>query len=101
MNKDGHKKQRFDIYFPDTNIGIEYQGIQHFKISDYFQGEKGFLKIRMLDERKYNLSLENNCNIIYFTYKKTDVPKDYPFKVFTNEEELIKEINNITKWLVV
>ena len=29
-------RQHFDIYFPDLNIAIEYQGIQHQKPVEYF-----------------------------------------------------------------
>lgn len=34
------KKQEIDIFNEEYRIGIEYQGLQHFKAIDYFGGEK-------------------------------------------------------------
>lgn len=34
--------QRLDIYFPEYNIAIEYQGKQHYEIVDWFGGQAGF-----------------------------------------------------------
>ena len=36
--------QEIDIYNEKYNIGIEYQGLQHFKAIDFFGGEKAFKK---------------------------------------------------------
>lgn len=85
-------KQRFDIYLPDYNIAIEYQGIQHFKPVDYFGGKKSFKYTQECDKRKYDLSIENNCKLFHFTYNIKHVPDIYKYKVFHNELELIKEI---------
>ncbi len=30
------KRQHLDIYFPEKNIGIEYQGAQHLRPIDFF-----------------------------------------------------------------
>lgn len=57
-------KQHLDIYFAKENIGIEYQGIQHYKAIDYFGGEDGFAKNQERDERKRQLCAENSCILI-------------------------------------
>ena len=57
--------QHLDIYIPQYNIGIEYQGIQHYKPVDYFGGEEAFLKGQERDARKRRLCEENDCILIY------------------------------------
>ena len=62
--------QRFDIFFPDLNIAIEYQGEQHFIPVDF--GGKGMriAKIQYQenvkrDALKLDKANRNNCLIIY------------------------------------
>ena len=69
-----------DIYFPDFNIGIEYQGAQHFQPVEIFGGEEGFKKNQERDKRKKKLCKQNNCILIY-------VLPDY------DAEDILKEIN--------
>lgn len=57
-------KQHLDIYFTKENIGIEYQGIQHYKAVDHFGGEDGLAKNQERDERKRQLCAENSCILI-------------------------------------
>lgn len=65
----GHPKwlgqQHLDIYIKDVNVGIEYQGIQHYQPVDYFGGSKGFEKTKERDERKRKLCADNHCPLIY------------------------------------
>ena len=57
-------RQRFDIYFPELNIAVEYHGAQHFRPVKHFGGEVGFEKIKKLDiEKKLKCQL-NNCILI-------------------------------------
>lgn len=86
-------RQMFDIYLPDYNIAIEYQGKQHFTPIDYFGGQDSFIIGMERDERKRQLSTKNNCTLLYFTYTAKDVPKNYKFKVFTCEQEIKEFIN--------
>lgn len=58
-------KQHLDIYFPQCNIGIEYQGIQHYKPIDFFGGQEAFEKTVERDIRKMNLCKKHNCYLIY------------------------------------
>jgi hypothetical protein len=57
-------RQSLDIYFPDYNIGIEYQGEQHFRPIDFFGGIDKFDKQVKLDDKKRQLCKENNCILI-------------------------------------
>jgi len=49
----------FDFYLPDINLCIEYDGIQHFKKSNYFWGEKAFNLAKKHDTIK-NIYCENS-----------------------------------------
>lgn len=62
--------QRFDIYFPELNIAIEYQGEQHQQPVDF--GGKGkkvafaqFQDNLKRDEEKKVKANQNGCEIIY------------------------------------
>jgi hypothetical protein len=67
-------RQHFDIYFPDLNIAIEYQGTQHQKPVEYFGGEEAFKKGRERDEKKKRLCEENGCKLFY-VYPEDDTKK--------------------------
>ena len=56
--------QHYDIYLPESRIAIEYQGIQHEQVIDFFGSKKGYNKRKKLDQRKKKLSLENNIKLI-------------------------------------
>jgi len=92
-NKKG--RQSFDIFFPDKNIAIEYQGEQHFKPIKAWGGHKKYLETVERDKKKFNLSIENNCKLFYFTYSKKNIPATYFDKVYSNEQELINEIEKL------
>ena len=63
--------QSFDIYIPELNIAIEYQGIQHYKPIDYFVGDEGFKHRQELDTRKKQLSTDNNIKLIEWNYSES------------------------------
>lgn len=58
----------YDFYLPKLNIGIEYQGKQHFEPVSIFGGEDGFLKGQERDKLKATLSKQNNVPLIYINY---------------------------------
>ncbi len=66
--------QHFDIFIPELNIAIEYQGTQHQKPIEYFGGETAFKKGQERDERKKRLCEENNCTLFY-VYPDDDIDK--------------------------
>lgn len=81
-----HKTLRF--LFTEYNIAIECQGLQHFKPIEWFGGIEAFKSLVERDKLKKNLCEEHNVKIIY--YSNLDI--QYPYKVITQEAELIKEI---------
>lgn len=58
-------RQHLDIYFPEKNIGIEYQGIQHDQPVDLFGGQKALKYRQKLDNRKKERCKKNKCDLIY------------------------------------
>ena len=86
-NPDWLGRQRLDIYFPILNIGIEYQGLQHYEPVEYFGGKEAFEKNLRRDEKKRRLCEVNNCVLIYVNEK-------YDFdKVVSEIKEKIQIIN--------
>jgi hypothetical protein len=60
-------KLRFDFYLPESNMCIEFNGIQHYKPIDFFGGLDRLEKQRINDNIKANFCKQNNiinCNII-------------------------------------
>lgn len=71
--------QHLDIYLPDYNIGIEYQGAQHFRPVDYFGGEEAFEQQKKRDAKKKRLCKKHGCLLL-------EVLQGY------NEDEILKRI---------
>lgn len=92
------KKQSLDYFMPDYNIGIEYQGEQHFENVDYFNDNRhNFEKRKLLDINKYNTCLQHNVKILYFTFKQKFKDIQYIDKVYTNLDELFLTIQELIK----
>ena len=53
--------QHLDIYFPEREIGLEYQGAQHSRPVNYFGGETAYNKQKARDRRKEKLCEKNGC----------------------------------------
>lgn len=79
--------QHVDIWLPDHNIGIEYQGVQHDRPIDFFGGEKSFEEGKKRDERKRLLFKENNAFLI-------EVREGFDFELLCEE---IKSFINLNK----
>ena len=79
------KPQRFDIYFPEYNIAIEYNGEQHYRPIDAFGGDIGFKNTIDRDDLKRRKCKENNCNLFEIKYDYSDL--EY--------ENLLTDLNNI------
>lgn len=58
----------FDFYIPKSNILIEYDGQQHYKVIDYFGGESAFKKVQLHDFIKTKYCLDNNIKLIRIPY---------------------------------
>ena len=63
-------RQRFDVYIPELNLAIEYQGQQHYVAVDLFGGEEGLKRTKQRDKVKLQLSEINGVDIVYFSYKE-------------------------------
>jgi len=57
-----------DIYIVEKNIGIEYQGQQHFHPIKAWGGQKSFEELKQRDSLKKNLCKENETKLIEFDY---------------------------------
>lgn len=60
--------QSLDIFIPEHGIGIEYQGIQHYKAIDIFGGEKGLEETRKRDKIKREKCKEQKIVLVYWDY---------------------------------
>lgn len=83
--------QRFDIYFPNLNIAIEYDGEQHFKPIEKFGGTIKFEETKRLDILKNNKCIENNCKLfrVKFGYSEKDFNN-----LVLNIKEYLKDRDN-------
>lgn len=57
-----------DIHIPSFNLGIEYQGIQHYEPIEFFGGQEGFENRIRSDKLKKELCELNGVELIYFSY---------------------------------
>jgi very-short-patch-repair endonuclease len=82
--------QSLDFYLPEYKIGIECQGIQHYKPVSFgskkYNGDEMLELNKERDIRKKTLCDENGIKIIYFS---TEV---CAFGTIKNENDLLKEI---------
>lgn len=85
------------MFMPKYNIAIEYQGGQHFKPVNNFGGFTSFLTQIKLDYEKKEKCDNNDIKLLYFTYKKYEIPKNYIDIVYSSETDLLNIINNIIK----
>ena len=57
-----------DVYLPDRNIGIEYQGVQHFEPVAHWGGEEALAKLQKRDAKKKRLCREAKVKLVYFCH---------------------------------
>lgn len=60
--------QSIDIYIPELNIGIEYQGLQHYENVEYFHNNLTENKIR--DNKKKDICEKFNLKLVYWKYDR-------------------------------
>lgn len=85
-----------DFYLPDYKIGIEYQGAQHFRASERFGGEQGYLIQSKRDLIKYKNCLQNGIKMFYISFEKK-IPSTYFEKIYTTIENLFQAIDEYIK----
>lgn len=64
--------QSLDIYIPELNTGIEYQGIQHYTEVEFFGGKQGLEHRTALDERKREICRKFGVRLVEWNYN-TDI----------------------------
>jgi hypothetical protein len=67
-------------------VGIECQGLQHFKPINYFGGIEGFENRVRLDKLKKELCDKNGVELLYYS------DKDVGRNVITNKSEILEII---------
>jgi hypothetical protein len=83
----------FDFYIPEHNICIEFQGLQHYKVINYWGGEEG-LKIRKLrDKIKMEYCKKNNIPLIIIKYNDDidDLLNNYFNVVYSKPSSVLKK----------
>lgn len=66
---------KYDFYLPNYNICIEYDGIQHYKINNFFGGEAEFKKTQKRDIIKTEYCIKNNITLIRIKYDENVLEK--------------------------
>lgn len=85
-----------DIFIPDYNIAIEYQGSQHFRPNDFFGGDEGYKSTVKRDKEKYDLCKLNGVKLFYFSNEK-ELPLEYFDVIFNDKDKLLYEIRKYIK----
>lgn len=62
------KSLPFDFYIPSKNLLIEYQGVQHYKITEWFGGKKNFLLQKHHDWVKRKYARDHNIELLTIPY---------------------------------
>lgn len=62
-------QQSLDIYIPESRIGIEYQGEQHYKAVEIWGGEAALKENQERDLRKKKLCSENGVVLLEWSYQ--------------------------------
>lgn len=61
-------RQSIDIYIPEINLAVEYQGQQHYEPIPLFGGEEGLKNAQLRDERKRQLLEANDVRLLEWRY---------------------------------
>ena len=69
-------RQSLDVFIPSLCVGLEYQGIQHYKPINIFGGKEGLENRIELDKKKRLLCKENRVDLIELRY---DEPLDVEY----------------------
>ena len=61
---------KFDFFLPEYNLLIEHDGIQHFKICNFFGGYDYFKQLNESDMFKNNFCKENSYSLLRIKYNQ-------------------------------
>jgi hypothetical protein len=59
---------KFDFYLPDSNLCIEYDGIQHYEKVNFFGGDLKFKENQYRDKIKTDYCKDNNIRLLRIPY---------------------------------
>lgn len=59
------KGQHLDVYIPDMNVALEYQGAQHDEPVEFFNGREAFEQVKRRDLRKKRACSRSGVRLIY------------------------------------
>jgi len=62
------RPQRLDIYIEECDLGVEYNGAQHYLPIDFFGGKDGLELRKVLDKRKLEKCYKNSVGLIEISY---------------------------------
>ena len=62
--------QSIDIFIPSIQVGIEYQGIQHYEAVNLFGGAEALKQRKQLDAKKKKLCKSRGVTLIEWKYTK-------------------------------
>lgn len=62
--------QSIDVYVPSIQVGLEYQGVQHYEEVEIFGGEEGLKERKTLDAKKRRLCKKNGLTLLEWKYTK-------------------------------
>ena len=89
-------QQSLDIFLPNKNIAIEYQGEQHYKSIEIFGGKEGLKATKDRDKRKRKLCKENKVKLIEWKYdypiniiNLANTLKEYKIDIYFDENNLV------------
>lgn len=91
-NPETGRRLEIDAFFPELRLGIEYNGIQHYKFPNHIHEEKEeFDKTLFRDQLKNKLARENNVKII-------SIPYYIGTCSLVNGEHIFKKSSDKDKW---
>jgi hypothetical protein len=62
---------RIDIFIPELNVAIEYNGEQHYRAVDFFGGIESFKSTQKRDQLKSDLCFRHGVKLILWPYWKS------------------------------
>ena len=82
------KELPFDFYLPKYNTCIEYDGEQHYILSNFFGGEDGLTQIQKRDKIKDEYCLKNNIHLLRIRYDENIEKKLNEFLLSHDEKRI-------------
>lgn len=64
-------RMELDVFIPSINVGLEYQGVQHFKPIDFFGGEETFIEQVKRDKLKKEICQSKGVTLIEVFYDES------------------------------